>query len=422
VARRTTPLTATEIKAAKPKEKAYKLFDGGGLYLLISPSGGKLWHQKYRFNDKEKKIALGAYPSVSLRTARAKREEIRRMVADGIDPAKERKADKETKRIEEVKSQNTFYTISQAWLKSYEGEVSESYHAKLGKALENYCYPAYTLKDKSKLSIKDKPIDEVTRLDVIAILEALKDRGIEETARRTAMLLGKVFKYAVTHEVAPHNIIADIDLPIVLGKKTKRHYPTLTKQEDIRGLLRAIDGYTGDYFTKMALKLLPYVFVRSYNIRYMEWEEIDFKAQEWIIPAAKMKTKTEFVLPLPRQVIALLEELQANATSSRYVFPSFRSDGKPLSDNTLIAALRRMGYSKEEFVPHSFRAMFSTIAYEYANHPDGHTYAGEVIEACLAHKETNRVKAAYNRADYREPMRGLMQWYADYLEGVKRGA
>ena len=419
MARIAKPLTDKEIKAAKPRAKEYKLFDGGGLYLSITPKGQKWWRIKYRFEDKEKRLSLGVYPATTLGAARAKREEIKEMIAKGIDPAQERKADKETKRIEEVKSQNTFYTISQAWLKSYEGEVSESYHAKLGKALENYCYPTYTLKDKSKLSIKDKPIDEVTRLDVIAILEALKDRGIEETARRTAMLLGKVFKYAVTHEVAPHNIMADIDLPIILGKKTKRHYPTLSKKEDIRGLLLAIDGYTGNYYTRMALRALPYLFVRSFNIRHMEWSEIDLEAHEWIIPADKMKTKTKFVLPLPRQVIALLEELQANATNSRYVFPSFRSDGKPMSDNTLISALRRMGYTKEEFVPHSFRSMFATIAYEYANHPDGHPYTGEVIEACLAHKETNKIKEAYNRSSYKEPMRGLMQWYADFLEGVK---
>ncbi|ADV45497.1 tyrosine-type recombinase/integrase [Nitratifractor salsuginis] len=409
MARRTAPLTATEIKAAKPREKPYKLFDGGGLYLLVSGSGGKLWYQKYRFNGKEKKIALGAYPAVSLRSARVKREEIKKMIANGVDPSEERKAKKARSRQDEAKRENTFYNISQKWLEDYRRHVSENYHTRLGRALKNYIYP----------TIKEQPIDEVTRLDVIAILEELKNRELYETARRTAMLLNKVFKYAVTHEYTPHNIITDIEIKEILGKKVKRHYPTITKEKDIRGLLAAIDGYTGDYFTRMALKVLPYVFVRSYNIRHMEWSEIDFEAKEWIIPAHKMKTKTSFVLPLPHQVVTLLEEVRENSLSNRYVFPSFRSDGKPLSDNTLISALRRMGYSKDEFVPHSFRAMFSTIAYEYANKRDGHGYTGEVIEACLAHKEPNAIKDSYNRASYKEPMRGLMQWYADYLDGVR---
>ncbi len=411
MARRTAPLTATEIKAAKPKERAYKLFDGGGLYLLVAKSGGKLWYLKYRFNGKEKKIALGAYPTVSLSDARKKREEFKKMIAEGIDPSEERKAQKEQIKIEEVKKTNTFYTISQKWLESYKDQVSENYHTRLGRALKNYIYP----------TIKEKPIDEVTRLEIIAILEELKAKGLHETARRTVTLLNKVFKYAVTHEYTPHNIIADIETKEIIGKKVKRHYPTLTKPKEIKGLLLAIDDYTGDYFTKMALKMLPYVFVRSYNIRHMEWEEIDFKAKEWQIPAAKMKTKEPFTLPLPHQVITLLKEVRENSLSTKYVFPSFRSDGKPLSDNTLISALRRMGYTKEDFVPHSFRAMFSTIAHEYANRKDGHDKSEKVIEACLAHKERNKIKEAYNRAEYKEPMRELVQWYADWLDGVKNG-
>ena len=411
MARRVLPLKDTQIKAAKAKEKDYKLFDGGGLYLLVTKGGGKLWYLKYRINGKEKKIALGAYPVISIRDARAKREELKKMIAQGVDPSEERKAKKEQLQKAEVKKENTFYTISQKWWENYKDQVSESYHTRLGRALENYIYP----------TLKDKPIDEVTRLEIIAILEDLKKRELHETARRTTMLLNKVFKYAVTHEYAPHNIIADIETKDILGKKIKRHYPTLTKEADIKGLLLAIDDYSGDYFTKMALNILPFVFVRSYNIRHMEWAEIDFNAKAWIIPPEKMKTKEEFTLPLPHQVITLLEEIRENSTSTKYVFPSFRSDGKPLSDNTLISALRRMGYSKEEFVPHSFRAMFSTIAYEWANKKGGHGFTSEVIEACLAHKEPNKVKEAYNRSNYKEPMRELMQWYADYLEGVKCG-
>ena len=419
MARLTTPLTATKVKSAKPKAKNYKLSDGRGLFLLIKPTGSKLWRLKYRFNDKEKEYAIGAYPTITLSKAREKREELKSLIANGIDPNKKKKQIKEETKEEEAKKENTFSKVSQKWLKSYESEVSENYHKKLGKALENYTYKTITLEDSTKLSIKDKPISEITRLNIIAILTDLKNRNLLETAKRTAMVLNKVYKYAVTHELTPHNIIADIEMPVVLGKREKKHYPTFTKEKDIKGLLTSIDEYTGDYSTKMALKILPYVFVRSYNIRHMEWNEIDFKTKEWLIPKEKMKTKTEFILPLPHQVIDILEELKPNRLSNVYVFPSSIHKDRPLSDNTLISALRRMGYSKDEFVPHGFRAMFSTIAYEKANDDNGHGYTGEVIESCLAHKEPNKVKEAYNRSSYKEAMRGLIAWYADYLKGVK---
>jgi len=411
MARRTAPLTATEVKSAKPKEKKYKLSDGRGLSLHVLSNGSKLWILKYRFNAKEKEYSIGAYPTVTLLKARSKREELKILIADGIDPNKKKQQQREENQKTEAKKENTFYKVSQLWLKSYESQVSENYHVRLGRALENYLYP----------TIRNIPMEEVTRLEVIAILDDLKNRDLLETAKRTAMLLNKIYKYAVTFEYTPHNIIADIELKTVLGKREKKHYPTFTKDKDIKGLLNNIDEYGGDYSTKMALKVLPYVFVRSYNIRHMEWKEVDFKTKEWIIPAHKMKTKTEFILPLPHQVIDILREVEVNALSGVYVFPSSIHKDRPLSDNTLISALRRMGYSKDEFVPHGFRAMFSTIAYEKANEENGHGYTGEVIEALLAHKEPNKVKEAYNRSSYREGMRGLSNWYADYLEGIKNG-
>ena len=409
MARIAKPLTDKEIKSAKPKEKEYKLFDGQGLYLSVTPKAQKWWRLKYRFNGKEKRISLGVYPKVSLAEARAKREELKKLIANGIDPSEKKKQEKQKAKEIENKKENTFYNISQKWLKSYKDAVSENYHIKLGRALENYTYKKY-----GNVYIKNTPIDEITRLDIIAILEALREKGLHETARRTMQILNKVFKYAVTHEYAPHNIIADIDKTIVLGKKIKKHYPTFTKVKDIKGLLLAIDEYEGSYSTKMALKVLPYLFVRSYNIRHMEWSEIDFKAKEWTIPANKMKTKTEFVLPLPHQVITLLNELKANSLSNKYVFPSPMHKDRPLSNNALISALRRMGYTKEQFVPHSFRAMFSTIANEHGKN-------SKVIEALLAHKNPNETEGAYNHAKYQELKKELIQWYADWLEGVKNG-
>ncbi len=229
------------------------------------------------------------------------------------------------------------------------------------------------------------------------------------------MLLNKIYKYAVTLEYVPHNIIADIEQRNILGKREKNHYPTFTKKEDIKGLLLSIDEYSGDYTTKMALKILPFVFVRSFDIRHCEWNEINFETKEWIIPASKMKTKSEFILPLSNYVIELLEKVKKFTSDSKYVFPSFKDKNRPMSDNTLISALRRMGYTKEEFVPHSFRAMFSTIAYENMNE---HQCSGEVIEALLAHKETNKVKEAYNRANYKTGMRNLINWYSNYLISI----
>lgn len=409
MARTTKPLTDKEIKASKPKEKEYKLFDGQGLYLSITPKGHKWWRLKYRFNGKEKRISLGVYPTVSLADARAKREELKKLIAKGIDPSDKKKQEKQEAQKTEAKKRNTFYTISQKWLESYKSEVSENYHIKLGRALKNYTYKKY-----DNVHIKDTPIDEITRLDIIAILEALKKQGLHETARRTLQILNKVYKYAVTHEYTTHNITADIDTVVVLGKKVKKNYPTFTKEKDIRGLLLSIEDYSGNYTSKMALKVLPYLFVRSYNIRHMEWSEIDFKTKEWTIPAEKMKMKTEFVLPLPHQVISLMEELKVNSLSAKYVFPSPIHKDRPLSDNALISALRRMGYAKEEFVPHSFRAIFSTIANEHGKNRN-------VIEALLAHKNNNKVEGAYNRAEYKKQKREVIQWYADYLEEVKNG-
>ncbi len=411
MARTVIPLNDTQLKNAKPKEKAYTLSDGQGLQLLIKPNGSKLWEFFYKspITLKRRKTSFSNYPKVSLKEVRNKRQEYQKLLNDGIDPIEKQKTEKKLIQQENIKKANTFFKVSQEWLKSYKNEVSENYHNKLSRALELYVYPF----------VKNYAIDEVTRLDIIDILEKLKNRNLLETANRVLMLLNKIFMYAVTYEYIPHNIIADIDKKIILGKAIKKNYPTFTKEKDIRALLLAIDEYQGDYTTKKALQMLPYVFVRSFNIRHCEWNEIDIKAKIWTIPAHKMKTKEEFILPLPNQVILILEEIKQFSGGGRYVFPSFRAKDKPMSDNTLISAIRRMGFTKEEFVPHGFRAMFSTIAYEKANEKNGHNYTGEVVEALLAHKETNKIKSAYNRAKYTEPMRGLIQWYANYLDEVK---
>ena len=249
MARQTKPLTAKELQAAKPKEKKYKLSDGQGLFLLIEPNGSKVWRLKYRFENKEKEYAIGVYPTITLVKARQKRGELRELIADGININDLKKQNKITSKINKHKNDNTFYKVSQEWLDNYESEVSENYHIKLGKALENYVY-SY---------IKNKAINEISRLDIIEILQDLKKKDLQETGKRVFMLLNKIFKYAVTLEYAPHNIIADIEQKIILGKRDKKHYPTFTKAKDIKALLLAIDEYSGDYTTKMAIKMLPYI-------------------------------------------------------------------------------------------------------------------------------------------------------------------
>ncbi len=289
MARITTPLTDIKVKSAKSKAKNYKLSDGRGLFLLIKPTGSKLWRLKYRFNNKEKEYAIGAYPTISLSKARKKREELKELVADGIDPNVKKKQDKEEIQEEEAKKKNTFYKVSQEWLKNYKDQVSEDYHTRLGRDMENYLY-CTIIHDEKPLNIKDKPIDEITKLELLSFITALKEKGLLETARRTATLINRIYKYADLYGTAKLIYIDKEDKKTLLGEKIKNHYPTFTKAKDIKGLLHNIDGYEGDYFTKMALRVLPYVFVRSYNIRHMEWVEIDFKAKVWTIPKEKMKT------------------------------------------------------------------------------------------------------------------------------------
>lgn len=404
-----TPLNDALLKSLKPQDKDYVKTDGNGLRILIKVNGTKLWEFEYTSPTlkKRRKTSFGNYPQTTLAMARNKRDENIKLIRDGIDPLEQKQLKKTLiKEQNEIKN-NTLKKVALEWHNNYITEVSSDYHYKLLRALELYIFPF----------IHNKPISEVTRKDIINILQELKNKNLIETANRTLMILNKIYMYAVTLEYLPHNIIADIDKKVLLGKIEKMHYPTFTKTKDIKGLLLSIDEYQGEISTKFAMKLLPYIFVRSFNIRNMTWEEINFKSKEWIIPANKMKTHKEFILPLPNQAIEILKNIKKLQTSnSKYVFVGIKNINTPISENTLISALRRMGYTKEEFVPHSFRSVFSTIAYENMNI---HGYNSEVIEALLAHQETNKVKEAYNRATYKDQMKNLIQWYADYLDYIK---
>jgi integrase len=427
--RQVTPLTDTAIKNAKPKDKEYTLPDGNGLQLNIKPDGRKVWEIRYTVEGKAKKTTAGSYPETPLATqnkidkngkkikiigAREKRDELKAKVINGIDPIKEKQAQKEQKRIEDeqvkaeaVISLNTFEKVSRDFIESITGELVPRYHSLKLARLNNHIFPY----------IGDKPINDVTRIMIIECLEILKLSGKGETAKRTLDIINQVYRYAVTRGIVPHNITADIDKRYVIGKIEHKHMPTITDPKKIGILLNSIDEYHGELIVKSALQLATLTAQRPYNIRFAEWSEFDLEKNEWIIPADKMKMKRPHIIPITKQVKEVIEALRPHTQhKSKYLFHSLHTTLKPISDGTMNKALRRMGYANDEIVAHGFRAMFSTIANENIS---VHGYHTDIIERCLAHVEGNKVKGAYNHAEYTKERSGLMQWWADYLDEVK---
>lgn len=404
MARKTIPLTATQIRNAKPKAKEYKLFDGGGLYLSISPKGGKWWRLKYLFESKEHRISLGTYPSTPLKEAREQRKLLKEKIALGINPSEEKKEKKLSLSIQEAKEINTFEKIALERLEKQRDTISATHYKRTLIAFKNDCFEY----------IGHKPIDEVMAKDIIALLQVMANRGVNDSARKLYYAISKTFKWAVANGKAERNPAADILLEEILGKVSKQHYPTITDDKGIKNLLTSIKEYQGETSTKYALLMLSYTFVRPINIRLALWSEIDLKAKQWVIPAKKMKTKDEFIIPLTSQLIELLKDIQLYSGDSPYLFPSTKSKTTPLSDGALLGAIRRMGYTKEEFTPHGFRAMFSTIAHEKSH------FKYDVIETQLAHSVGSSVSQAYNRAKYLNERVELMQWWSNYLDEVQK--
>ncbi len=404
MAKAITPLTVTQIKQAKPKERDYKLSDGGGLYLLVTKSGGKHWKLKYRLGGKEKKLSLGAYPDITLKRARELRNEAKELIANGIDPTQKKQEAKELQKQEELKKERIFKNIALERLEKIRDDISEQHYKRTINAFVNDCFPY----------IGDKQMDDITARDIIEILQKMNERGVTESAKKLFYAMSKTFKWAVANAKAERNPCGDILLDEVLGKTKKKHYPTITDEAGIRNLLTSIQEYSGELSTKYALLFLAHTFVRPSNARLALWSEIDLKAKQWIIPAKKMKTKDEFIVPLSDTVMQLLDEVREYSGDSPYLFPSTKSKTTPLSDGALLGAIRRMGYTKEEFTPHGFRAMFSTIAHEKS------PFRYDVIETQLAHSVGNSVSQAYNRAKYLDERVELMQWWSDYLNGVLR--
>ncbi|RRS32849.1 MAG: hypothetical protein P794_00210 [Epsilonproteobacteria bacterium (ex Lamellibrachia satsuma)] len=398
-------LTKLAIDNAKPNNDngtlKYKRYpDGGGLYLLATAKGGKLWRYNFSLNNKKYVYSIGKYPAITLKDAREIHRELKSKVGKGINPVEVKREKKIAKR---KANKNTFQDIAEAYLKMKKEDLAESTFTRYERALKRDFYPF----------IGAIPIDKVTRGDLIDIATYVQQRGALETAHRYLNLCNQIWKYALQFDKVEHNIVADIDKTIALKKFKNKKYKTITEPKRIGELLKAIDGYTGSFTTRHLLRFLPYVFVRSANIRFAEWSEFDLKKKVWTIPASKMKAGKEHKIPLSEQAIKILEEVGQYTHDAKYVFHSPLSRTRPLTDVAVSSALKRLDFG-DEIVPHGFRAMFSTIARE-------HKKRDEVIEALLAHTDTNKVRSVYNRADYAEEKREIIQWYADYLEGVKIG-
>jgi integrase len=398
--RRIVQLSETKVRNAKPQKNDYKLFDGGGLYLLVAPSGGKYWHFKYRFNGKEKRISFGPYPEVSLADARIKKGEARRQIVNGTDPGAVRKAMKQA----ETAEAETFEVIAREWHTKFKSGWTTGHAATLMARLERDLFPW----------IGSLPIDSIKAPDLLKVLRRVETRGALETAHRIRTIAGQVFRYAVATGRAERDCSGD--LKGALPQPAENHHAAITDPKEVAPLLRAMDGYQGGFVVKCALRLAPLFFVRPGELRHAEWSEIDLDDALWNIPATKMKMRQAHIVPLCTQAVEILNELKQKTGRSKYVFPSIRSFAKPMSNNTVNAALRGMGYDKETMTGHGFRAMARTILDEVLQvRPD-------YIEHQLAHAVRDPNGRAYNRTAHLAGRREMMQLWADYLDGLKQGA
>ena len=395
------PLSDTAIRNAKPGDKARKLFDGGGLYLEISPKGGKWWRLKYRFDGKEKRLSLGVYPDVSLKDARERRDEARKLLANEIDPSENRKA-KKTAKVE--RASNSFEVVAREWFAKHEPNWSTNHANRTIRRLERDIFPW----------IGGKPIADITAPQLLEAVQRIEQRGALETAHRALGNCGQVFRYAVATARAERDPSADLRgaLPPVKGT----HFASVTEPKQVAEVLRALDGYEGTLPVRCALRLAPLVFVRPGELRHAQWADIALDNAEWRYMVTK--TNTQHIVPLSQQAIEILQELEPLTGNGRYVFPSARNPkgDKPMSDNAVLAALRRMGIEKDEMSCHGFRAMARTILDEVLG------FRPDYIEHQLAHAVRDPNGRAYNRTAHLPERRKMMQDWADYLDKLKAGA
>lgn len=398
MASNTGKLTAVAIKGAKPGDKARRLFDGGGLYLEIAPSGARYWRQKYRFAGKEKRLSHGVFPEVSLSAARERRDAARADLQAGRDPGLVKRV---TRMQSALAASTTFEAIGADWLEKQRKSYAAATFKKSGWLI-----------DQVTPYLGVRPIAEIEPPELLAVLRRIESRGARETAHRALDKCNQIFRYAIASGLASRNPAAD--LRGALAPVVGRNHPALTEPKAIGALLRAIDGYEGQESTRCALRLAPLLFTRPGELRKAEWDEFDLEASEWHIPGHKMKTGNPHIVPLATQALSILRELQPLTGKKRYLFPNLNSADAPMSENTINAALRRMGYDKDTMTGHGFRALASTRLNEMG-------FDEDVIERQLAHVQRNKVRRAYNRAKYLPERKRMMQAWADYLDQLRSG-
>jgi len=391
----TEKLTPLQIKNAKQKDKDYKLFDGKGLYLLVRKDGSKYWRYKYRFNSKEKLLALGVYPETSLKEARLALADARAQLRESIDPSEAKKR----KKMESISlATNSFGAIGDDWFFRQTNRWSKVHQNKTRWMLDKNLFPW----------LGNRPISEISAPELLKVLRKIESRGALETANRAKQVAGRIFRYGVSIGACERD--PSQDLKGALSTPVKKHLAAITEPKEVGALLRALDSYKGSPVVRAALKLAPLTFVRPGELRKAEWTEIDWEKEEWRIPASKMKAGAEHIVPLSQQALNALKEVYPLTNRSQYIFPSPRSNQRPMSDNAILSAMRRMDIPKEQMSGHGFRAMARTILDEVLG------YRVDWIEHQLGHAVKDVLGRAYNRTSHLEGRREMLQAWADYLD------
>jgi len=394
-----TPLTSKAIINAKPREKQWRLSDGEGLFLLIMPGGSKHWRLDYTLNGKRKTYSIGKYPYITLENARNERLKIKRLIIKGIDPVQHRN---ELRQLNADNVKNTFSGKAAEWLALQFKNWTEGHTRTVKSRLKRDILPW----------LGSRPINEITAPEILIVLRRIEGRGAGETAHRCKTIISQVFRYAIATGTAERDPAAD--LRGALAPTRSKRMAAITDPDKAGELMRAISGYQGDMITRCALRLSALCFCRPGEIRHAEWSEINWIKQEWLVPAEKMKMRRDHTIPLADQAIKVLQEIHPLTGKGKYIFPSLRTGSRPMSNNTVLAALRRMGFSKEEMTPHGFRSMASTLLHENG-------FPHEIIELQLAHARRDHVAAAYDRSLRLPERKKMIQWWADYLDLLENG-
>jgi integrase len=394
-------LTAIAIRNAKGRAKSYKLTDSDGLYLLVSPAGARYWRMNYRYLGKQKTLAFGVYPDIGLADAREQRDAARKVLARGDDPGEQIKLERIAAT---VAASNSFKAVADEWLVKVEREGRSAATMKKLRWLLDFI----------NASIGKRPIASISAQELLVMLRKMESKGKYETAKRLRSTCSQIFRYAIATARADRDVAADLRGALIAPQPV--HRAAITTPNAAGGLLRAIEAFEGHPNTKVALRLLPHVFVRPGELRHAEWADFDFDKALWTIPPHKTKMRRPHIIHLSRQALAILETIEHDADYSRFLFPSLRSVDRPMSENTINAALRRMGYAQDEMTGHGFRAMAATLLNEMGLwHPDA-------IERQLAHCDNNAVRRAYARGEYWDERVKMMQHWSDHLDFLRDGA